>query len=143
MAQPWWGDLYPGDDVVDWIGSDSYVSADPNGFHFGDFAYLADRTHRSSSFPGYYTWATTKHPNKPFMIAEWGVFDYAADRTQKAAIFNSVLPQLKNLPGIKAMMYFDAPNPPGGGDTRIDSSPQALAAFRTIAADPIFNVKLS
>ena len=32
--------------------------------------------------------------------------------------------------------------PPGGGDTRVDSSPQALASFRKLAASPVFTVKV-
>ena len=43
MAQSWWKDLYPGDDVVDWIGLDSYVSAEKGDYHYGDFADLLDR----------------------------------------------------------------------------------------------------
>jgi hypothetical protein len=138
----WWYDLYPGDDVVDWIGVDAYVSADPNGFHHGDFNYLVNRTTDATKFPGYYTWVTKQHPNKPFILAEWGVFEYKTDPTQKAAIFASVLPALKNLPAIKGIVYFDAPNPPGGGDTRIDSTPEAKAAFSKLAADPLFVVKV-
>jgi hypothetical protein len=140
--QSWWYDLYPGDAWVDWIALDSYVSAQPGGFHNGDFTYLVNRTTDATRFPGYYTWVTAQHPNKPFMVAEWGVFEYAADPTRKAAIYAKVLDELKALPAIKGLLYFDAPNPPVGGDTRVDSSPQALTEFRKIAADPIFNVKL-
>ncbi|MEV0903126.1 DNRLRE domain-containing protein, partial [Actinoplanes sp. NPDC049802] len=38
LAQSWWPDLYPGDDVVDWIGLDSYVSVEKGYYHYGDFA---------------------------------------------------------------------------------------------------------
>jgi len=138
----WWYDLYPGDAWVDWIALDAYVNAQPGGFHNGDFNYLVNRTTDATKFPGYYKWVTTQHPNKPFMVSEWGVFEYKADPSKKAAIYAKVLQQLKALPAIKGLMYFDAPNPPGGGDTRVDSSPQALAEFKKIAADPIFNVKV-
>jgi hypothetical protein len=43
MAQSWWKDLYPGDDVVDWVGLDSYVSVERGYYHFGDFGDLLDR----------------------------------------------------------------------------------------------------
>ena len=138
----WWYDLCPGDAWVDWIALDAYVNAQPGGFHNGDFNYLVNRTTDATKFPGYYKWVTTQHPNKPFMVSEWGVFEYKADPSRKAAIYAKVLQQLKALPAIKGLMYFDAPNPPGGGDTRVDSSPQALAEFKKIAADPIFNVKV-
>jgi hypothetical protein len=82
---------------------------------------------------------TSQHPNKPFMVSEWGVFDYAADPTQKAATYAKVLEQLKALPAIKGLMYFDAANAPGApGDLRVNSSPGSLTEFRKIAADPTF-----
>ncbi|GAB3869891.1 glycoside hydrolase family 26 protein [Dactylosporangium cerinum] len=71
-VQPWFGDLYPGDDVVDWIGMDPYLFARPGGYGHGDFAYLVDRTSDPAKWPGFYTWATRTHGNKPLMIAEWG-----------------------------------------------------------------------
>jgi hypothetical protein len=71
MGFPGWGDqgyypaLYPGDDVVDWIGYDPYS-------HAGEPVQLfANRPGRS--FPGFYTWATSSHPDKPLMLAEFGV----------------------------------------------------------------------
>jgi hypothetical protein len=43
MGQSWWKDLYPGDDVVDWIGLDSYVSVEKGYYHYGGFGDLLDR----------------------------------------------------------------------------------------------------
>jgi hypothetical protein len=78
------------------------------------------------------------------VVSEWGVFDYAADPSQKATIYAKVLEQLKALPAIKGLMYFDAANAPGApGDLRVDSSAPALTEFKKIAADPIFNVKVN
>jgi hypothetical protein len=140
-AQPWWPRLYPGDDVVDWIALDSYLRAEP-GYHYGDFADLLERRPARHDWPGYYTWATTNHPDKPFMLAEWGVLEYPADRCHKARIYRSVTEQLARFPALKAMFYFDGENlpQPRGGDTRPDSSPEALAEFRNIAANPVFDV---
>jgi len=142
MAQPWWNDLYPGDDVVDWIGLDSYVNAQPGGYHHGDFAALLDRAPTGGG-TGFYEWATTRHPNEPLMIAEWGVYHSLTRPADKAAVFNTVLPELKKRPAIKAMVYFDTPrDDQGDRDISINSSPAALTAFRAVAADPIFNVKV-
>jgi uncharacterized protein YmfQ (DUF2313 family) len=140
----WWKDLYPGDDVVDWIGVDSYNNAEPNGFHSGDFLYLANRTTDRALYPGWYTWASTQHPAKPLMVAEWGVYDESpvVVGANKAAVFNTVLPQLSMLPKIKALVYFETPSDQAGRDIRVEDTPEALAAFRKIAADPRFNVKL-
>jgi hypothetical protein len=140
---PWWYDLYPGDDVVDWLGVDSYINAQPGGFHNADFKNLMDRT-TDPKFPGWYTWATTQHPTKPLMAAEWGVYECrtACDPAEKAKLFDTVLPQLKAMPKIKAIVYFDTASDQQGLDMRIDSTPTALAAFQRVAADPIFKVKL-
>src|SRR4030095_5441993 len=70
MAQSWWRDLYPGDDVVDWVGLDSYVSVEKGAYHYGDFGDILDR--KAKGGPGFYDWAVAKAPGKPFMLAEWG-----------------------------------------------------------------------
>ncbi len=138
-VKPWFGDLYPGDDVVDWIGYDPYVSADPDAHHHGDFAELVNQTTDPDRWPGFYNWARKAHPDKPLMLSEWGVFEYAADPGNKREIFASVQRQLPDYPALKALVYFDSPRAPRG-DTRIDSSPQALAAFRVIANLPVWSI---
>jgi len=70
MAQSWWKDLYPGDDVVDWMGLDSYVNAEKGAYHYGMFADLLDRKATGGKGPGFYDWATTQHKSKPIMVAE-------------------------------------------------------------------------
>ncbi len=138
FATPWWSDLYPGDDVVDWIGLDSYVDAAPGAFHSGDFLSMLDRR-AGTGFPGFYTWATRRFPGKPVMLAEWGVYGPAADKPQ---VFTSVLPALARLPAIKAMVYFDTARDQSGRDIRIDSSRAALATFQQLAAAPLFDVRI-
>jgi beta-mannanase len=141
--QPWWGDLYPGDDVIDWIGVDAYLTAGPTAFHNGPFSDLMDRTTDAGTFPGFYAWATTKHPGKPVMLAEWGVYENTAgDYSVKPKHFDTVLPALAKYPALKALVYFDSPKTQSGGDLRIDSSAASLAAFQKIAADPRFNVRV-
>jgi hypothetical protein len=138
FAEPWWPDLYPGDDVVDWIGLDSYLDADPHGFHSGDFVSMLNRA-AGSRFPGFYAWATRTRPGKPLMLAEWGVYGPAADKPQ---VFATVLPELPRLPAIKAMVYFDTTHDQAGRDISIGSSPAALAKFQQLAAAPLFDVRL-
>jgi hypothetical protein len=140
-VQPWFGDLYPGDDVVDWIGMDPYLFAKPGGYGHGDFAYLVDRTSDPAKWPGFYTWITRTHGNKPLMIAEWGVYEHAADPAQKAWIYSTVRQQLGRFPAIKALVYFDSPNAPKG-DTRPDSSQAALSEFQKLASSTVFSVTL-
>jgi hypothetical protein len=142
MAQPWWADLYPGDDVVDWIGLDSYVSVEKGYYHYGDFGDLLDRQPTGGGL-GFYDWAAQTHPGKPFMVAEWGMYHRAAFPTDKAAAFASVLPELAAHPAIKAICYFDTPSDnEGDRNIAVNSLPGSLAAIRLVAADPVFDVAL-
>ncbi|GLW33114.1 glycosyl hydrolase [Actinoplanes regularis] len=139
MARDWWKDLYPGDDVVDWIGLDSYVSAEKNYYHAGVFKDLLDRKAKGGT--GFYDWATKTHPGKPVMVAEWGAYHRIGKVADKSAQFNSVLPELAKRPAVKAIVYFDTKKDAfGDRDISIDSSPSSLASFRKLAANPIFNV---
>jgi hypothetical protein len=140
-VQPWFGDLWPGDDVVDWVGMDPYLFAKPGGYGHGDFAYLVNRTSNPSKWPGFYTWVTRTHGNKPLMVAEWGVYEYPADPQQKAWIFSTVNQQIGRFPKIKALVYFDSPSAPKG-DTRPDSTSTALEEFKSLAESALFGVSL-
>jgi beta-mannanase len=142
LAQSWWSDLYPGNDVVDWIGLDSYVSVEKGYYHYGTFADLLDRKPKGGGL-GFYEWATTKHPGKPIMIAEWGGYHRIGDNLDKSAVYNSVLPELVKRPAIKAIVHFDTKaDDQGNRDISIDSTPTGLASFKKLAASPIFTVKL-
>jgi beta-mannanase len=141
MSQSWWKDLYPGDDVVDWMGLDSYVSAEKDYYHYGMFADLLDR--KGTSGPAFYDWAVSKHPSKPMMIAEWGAYHRVGHTVDKSAQFNSVVPELAKRPQIKAIVYFDtAHDDTGDRDISINSMPSSLTAFRKLAANPVFNVQI-
>jgi beta-mannanase len=142
MAQPWWKDLYPGDDVVDWMGLDSYVSVEKGYYHYGDFGDLLDRQPTGGGL-GWYDWAVTNHPAKPIMVAEWGMYHRTTVITDKSAAFATVLPELKRHPKIKAIVYFDTKSDDEGDrDISVDSTAGSLAAFRQVAADPVFDVSV-
>jgi len=142
MAQSWWADLYPGDDVVDWIGLDSYVSAEKGYYHHGTFADLLDRKPKKGGL-GFYDWATTKHAGKPVMVAEWGAYHRVGKIADKSFVYDSVLAELKKRPAIKAIVHFDTKkDDQGDRDISIDSTKSSLAAFRKLAANPIFKVKI-
>jgi hypothetical protein len=132
--QPWFDRLYPGGDVVDWVGMDPYASPQTP-----DFAHLVNQTTgRGRGFPGFYNWSAKIAPGKPLMIAEWGVFSAGA---RKAAFFRSVAAQFRRHPRVKAMVYFETPRGPFAGteiDTRVDSSAAALRAFQRLSNDPRF-----
>ncbi|MBB2943612.1 beta-mannanase [Actinoplanes lutulentus] len=142
MAQSWWADLYPGNDVVDWMGLDSYVSVEKGYYHFGDFGDLLDRKPKNGGL-GFYDWAVAKAPGKPFMVAEWGGYHRVGKYADKNAVYNDVLPELAKRPAIKAIVHFDTKkDDQGDRDISIDSTPASLAAFKKLAAHPVFNVKI-
>ncbi|MGH3747305.1 MAG: glycoside hydrolase family 26 protein [Micromonosporaceae bacterium] len=137
-TKSWFNQLYPGDSVVDWIGFDPYVSANPRAHHYGDFSRLVNMTSSPQRWPGFYNWAAKNHPGKPLMLSEWGVFEHRPDLDRKASIFESARRQLVDYPRLKALIYFDSPRAPKG-DTRVDSSLEALNTFRGLATMPHFS----
>jgi beta-mannanase len=142
MATPWWKDLYPGADYVDWIGLDSYISVERGRYHYGTFGDLLNRA-ATDGGPGFYDWAVHDHPSKPIMVAEWGAYHRTDSTSSKAAAFDTVLPQLTAHSAIKAVVYFDAPRDKDGDrNISVDTDATGLAAFRKLAAAPLFKVAL-
>ncbi|SEK37500.1 glycoside hydrolase family 26 protein [Nonomuraea pusilla] len=132
-AMPWFEDVYPGDDVVDWVAMDPYADG-----RVRDFDGLVNKTRREfAQWPGFYRWMQWRFPGKPVMVAEWGVFERSHDRSFKRAFFESVRRQIRRYPQIKALLYFDSPDAPRG-DTSFDSDPAADRAFSELARDPYF-----
>jgi hypothetical protein len=136
MGYAGWGDqglyqaLYPGDDVVDWIGYDPYTDVGSG------LAGIVNRPGRS--FPGFYTWATTAHPGKPVMLAEFGIA--ASDPASRAAAFGGLAVQAKMFPALKAFVYFNhrPDSTTGGNDYSFDDDPGVLAAATAAFTDPYF-----
>ncbi|TDD52843.1 hypothetical protein E1286_08185 [Nonomuraea terrae] len=132
-AKPWFEDLYPGDDVVDWVAMDPYAD-----HRVQDFDGLVNKTRKEyPDWPGFYRWMQARFPGKPVMVAEWGVFERPHDRSFKRRFFESVSRQIKRYPQIKALLYFDSPQAPRG-DTSFDSDQGADRAFAELARDPYF-----
>jgi hypothetical protein len=134
-AEPWFNDLYPGDDVVDWLGYDPYASANTSS---SDFATMVDKTYSTySGWPGFYSWAQQRVPGKPMLLAEWGVAESTSNLGGKAAFFRGVVADAKTYPRIKATLYFDS-DKAHIGDTRIDSTSTSLAGFKDMINNPYF-----
>ena len=132
--KPWFDNLYPGDDVVDWIATDSYIYSGASGYGTGDFNKMMNRS--SSSFPGFYKWATTTHPGQPIMLGEWGVFNNAADPAGQADFYRSVQAELHNYPDLHALIDFDMPKPPNSKGPTTPQNPAAIAALAALRDDP-------
>ena len=142
-TRSWFDEMYPGDDVVDWIGFDTYAYSDP-GYGHGDLAELLNRRMESRpGWPGFYTWAVTRHAGKPLMVAEWGVWSSRRNPGHKAEFYREVGRQIGRFPNIRAMVHFDTPHNQEGRDSRVDSTPEALEAYRRLGNLPIFQVEVT
>lgn len=131
--EPWFETLYPGDQYVDWIAQDPFAFGEPPVFQT-DFTGTVDRTYASWDWPGFYSWAQDEQPDKPMMLAEWGVDEDEDDPAYKPDYFDTTKNQLKNLPAIKAVVYWDHPGAPTVGETRVNSSSASLTQFSELAS---------
>lgn len=142
-ARPWFPELYPGDDVVDWIAWDTYAYSDP-GYGYGDFAEMMNRrSSRYPDWPGFYNWATDQFPGKPFMLAEWGVWHSRRNPGHMARFYDSVARQTPLFPRMKALVYFDTPGDQRARDSRPTATGAGLAAYQRLGGYPYFQVELT
>jgi len=141
-SEPWFNDLYPGDDVVDWVAWDMYGYSTPHAYGYGDFAEMLTRSDKAKNWPGIYAWATEHFPDKPLMVAEWGVWYSAADPFHQAAVFASAAAEISAFPQIKALVYFDTPSDEKGRDSLVGATAQGISAYRAFASLPEFAVSL-
>lgn len=156
MAYPKWGEapwhdqLYPGDDVVDWVALDAYAYSTP-GYGYGDFAEMINRGAvpddlvKAAMLPdccwqGYYDWAAATFPDKPLMLGEWGVWS-GSDAAHKAWFYANVAQELPRFPRLKALVYFDTPDEDGRSSSPLAPS-DALAAYQSLGALPEFQVSV-
>jgi hypothetical protein len=135
MAKSWFDQLYPGDDVVDWIAFDRYSSTGP-AFPRLSFADLVDRG--VDGRPGFYTWAQQNHPGKPLALGEWGVYDNGEDAAYKAEFFQDMANAVPAFPDLRMYLYFEAPAEPRHGDSTITTTPETQEAFRMLGELPRF-----
>ncbi|GIM92788.1 glycosyl hydrolase [Paractinoplanes toevensis] len=142
-TQSWFNHMYPGDDVVDWIGFDTYAYSDP-GYGHGDFAEIFNRRIEGQrDWPGFYNWALSEHPGKPLMIAEWGVWSSRRNTAYKVDFYRQLGAELRRFPKIRAMVQFETPHNQKGQDSSVDSTPAALQAYQKLGKLPIFQVAVT
>jgi hypothetical protein len=144
-TQTWFCQMYPGDDVVDWIGFDTYAYSDP-GYGHGDFTQVFNRKIEGAgqrSWPGFYTWAVTRHPGKPIMIAEWGVWSSRRYPAYKVDFYQQLGSEIRRFPKVRALVQFETPHNQKGQDSSVDSTPAALRAYRSLGKLPIFQVAVT
>ncbi|WP_144121865.1 glycoside hydrolase family 26 protein [Catellatospora sichuanensis] len=139
-VKDWFEDLYPGDDVVDWVAWDTYAYSDP-GYGYGDFAEMMNRKSGSrKDWPGFYNWAATSFPDKPLMLGEWGVWHSRSNPQHQARFFDSARLQLELFPRLKALVYFESPSAEEGRSSMIDMTSTGLASFQQFSKHPAFDI---
>ena len=119
---------YPGDKYIDWIGLNGY-SRSGSDYFTRIFGSKIRKLHRL-------------HPTKPMMIAEYGIDEHGYKVRQVKDAFERVK---KEYHEIKALLWWDMDwtnLADGGVDSRINSSAEALQAFREAIADPYFLAKV-
>ena len=135
-SQPWFEDLYPGDDVVDWIAEDPYIFGN-SSIWWTDFASAVDRkdTYTNPKWPGFYTWATKRHPGKPIMLAEWGV-DRKLGTAARNEVFGTMASQLATYPQVKALVYWNETDFDTVGETQLRARDEEVAVLRKALRSP-------
>jgi len=126
---------YPGPDYVDWLGLSVYgkqFRRDDNP-GWADFIDLID-------WP--YQVITAVDSSKPVMLAEFGVAEFSDIHPgAKAQWYTDAFSMMQKYPKLKAAIYWHErwQNPDSSySNLRVDSSAQALAAFRKGVASPFW-----
>lgn len=140
VEMPWHADLYPGEDVVDWIGLSGYGQSLYDDGR-SDFGEIVDQTKGESAWPGFYHWVAREHPDKPMMLAEWGVFHEDKYPEHQQAVFEAARYQMAHYPRLKAIVYFESPDAEGR-NSEVHLHEDTLAAFRELMRSPYFDVSL-
>ena len=110
---------YPGDAYVDWAGVSGY------------------NLHRETPDALFDAFSSAYAPAKPLIITEVGAVDRGG-RT-KADWITLFQRWVDHNPAVGAVVWFDTDTHPGYDERwRIDTDPQALAAYRAMAGDPRF-----
>ena len=76
--------MYPGDDVVDWVAWDPY--------DFGECHRARGQSFAQTIKP-FYDWLVDHHPNKPFMLAEYGTVVDPSNPRPAVHWYSEVIPR--------------------------------------------------
>jgi hypothetical protein len=122
-------DLYPGDRWVDWVGFDGFNWAQAG--EWNSFTGIVDNTYEEIA----------RISDRPMIVGETGSSDSGGDKAEW--VRSALSREIPKLPRIRAVVWFDAPfegaaESGGGLDPRVESSPDALAAFRAGISSPLY-----
>jgi len=92
-------DMYPGNDVIDWVAADIYNTA----FSKNSWKSMAQLT------TAFVKWAEVNAPNKPLMLPEFGVAEDpdGVDKNRRANWLRDAAAWLKQQERIKGVAYFN------------------------------------
>jgi hypothetical protein len=124
-------DLYPGDRWVDWVGFDGFNWAQAG--EWNSFTAIVDNTYEEIA----------RISDRPMIVGETGSSDSGGDKAEW--VRSALTRELPKLPRIRAVVWFDArfegaAESGDGLDPRVDSSPEALRAFRAGISSPYYGV---
>jgi len=130
-----WNDFknfYPGDNYVDWIGMSAYGKQ----FKKNNWVYFPD----TMNYP--YQLLCQLSPDKPLMLAEWGVGQFQEPKLKADFISQALQDIPRKYPRIKAAVFWHErwENEDGTySNLRLDSSLEAFQAFRKgMTRDPLW-----
>lgn len=121
---------YPGDAYVDILGADGYNWYGCNGFASSPWANVRD------IFTPFHEYGIAH--NKAMIAAEWASGEDPLDPNRKAQWIRDGAATWKSWPEIKGVSWFNTGTNPGC-PRYVDTTPESLAAFAEIGADPYFN----
>jgi hypothetical protein len=116
-------DYYPGDDYVDFVGSDGYNwYPGRSGSQWVPFQQIFQPTQDFA----------VAHA-KPWIAVEYGVQEDPAQQGRKGQWFRDALQTAKGWPSLKGLIYFDEHK---AYNWLTDSSDSSMAGYRDLALDP-------
>ena len=118
--------MYPGNDYVDWVGLD--------GYNWGDVHSNSHWDSFTTIFSASYNELVALAPGKPVMIAETASTEHGGDKASwiSQTFFHDIPDKF---PLLRLIVWFDFNKET---DWRINSSPAALQAYRSVIQSPLY-----
>jgi hypothetical protein len=127
----WYGNYYPGDAYVDYVGAHGFNAPRVWGGRWTGFDEMFDGARADHILSD----LVTRYPGKPIIVGEFATDEGAANA--KAQWIGDAYLALLNHPNVVGAVWF---NMDKEADWRIESSPAAEAAFRAAMAEPRIRV---
>jgi hypothetical protein len=131
--EPWnrMANYYPGSQYVDWLGLSAFGQQYPNS-SWVPFQMV---------LPDYYKEICSLDPDKPFILAEWGVGEFPTSGNKEQWIAEALQRMAAEFPRLKAAVFWHDRWQNGDlsySNLRVNSSEGALNAYRQGIAHPFW-----